>query len=313
MSHVKKRAARRHCPRGTIRSDNNIMVMGSVGSVGQSRRSRVDENGYIMVVLLIGMAVTAVLMTASLPAWRQQAQREHEIDLIFRGEQYARAIALYYKRTQTLPPDFDVLVTGHYLRKKWKDPITNEDFLPIMSGGAPAPPGSSAAPVGQGPGGVPAPVGPGSTGRTAPLVGGGTPGRTGPGPAGPAGQPGPAGPGGAPQGGQQVPVGLAGVVSKSAATSILIYNQLQQHNLWQFTYQTACQRTPSLCPATNNQQNNRQQPNPGPARGPGTQPAGGPGGLTLSPGGGRTPPPAAGRGSDLGLPPPGTRPGRGGG
>jgi type II secretory pathway pseudopilin PulG len=55
-------------------------------------RSRLDDGGYIMVVLLIGMAITAIWMSAALPAWRQQVQRQREEDLIFRGEQYARAI-----------------------------------------------------------------------------------------------------------------------------------------------------------------------------------------------------------------------------
>jgi hypothetical protein len=51
-----------------------------------------------MVALLVGMSIAAIWMTAALPAWRQQAQRQKEEDLIFRGEQYARAIVLYMPR-----------------------------------------------------------------------------------------------------------------------------------------------------------------------------------------------------------------------
>ena len=54
------------------------------------------DRGFAMVALLIGMSVAAIWMTAALPAWRQQAQRQKEEDLIFRGEQYARAIVLYH-------------------------------------------------------------------------------------------------------------------------------------------------------------------------------------------------------------------------
>jgi type II secretory pathway pseudopilin PulG len=117
-----------------------------------------DDGGYIMVVLLIGIAVSAVWMGAMLPAWRQQSVRQKEAELIFRGEEYARAIALYWrKNNQTLPPSLDVLVSQRYLRKRYLDPITNKEFLTVGGVGpgstSPAaggrPPGAGAGPPGQ--------------------------------------------------------------------------------------------------------------------------------------------------------------------
>jgi hypothetical protein len=85
-----------------------------------------------MVILLVAMGVTAVWMGALLPAWRQQVMREREAELIFRGEQYARAIYLFrQKNNQISPPTIDVLVSQHYLRKKYLDPITGKEFLPL--------------------------------------------------------------------------------------------------------------------------------------------------------------------------------------
>ena len=79
-----------------------------------------------------------VLMSVAMPVWRHEAQREKEEELVFRGQQYVRAIRLYQAKTQALPPSIDVLVQGHYLRKKYKDPITNDDFVAIgAAGGAP--------------------------------------------------------------------------------------------------------------------------------------------------------------------------------
>src|SRR3954467_15383650 len=88
------------------------------------------QEGYAMAALLIGMSVAAVLMTAVMPAWKQITRREREAELIFRGQQYARAISLFQKRSGpgVLPPNLDVLVNGRFLRKKFKDPITNQDF-----------------------------------------------------------------------------------------------------------------------------------------------------------------------------------------
>ncbi len=95
------------------------------------------ECGYAMVALLILMAVMAVAMTVALPAWSTLTRREKEAELVFRGEQYARAIVLFQRKyAGTFPPTVDVLVTERFLRKKFKDPITNEDFKTIAVGEA---------------------------------------------------------------------------------------------------------------------------------------------------------------------------------
>lgn len=95
------------------------------------------ERGYAMVALLILMAVMAVAMTVALPAWSTLARREKEAELVFRGEQYARAIMLFQRKyAGAFPPSIDVLVDERFLRKKFKDPITNDDFKTIAVGEA---------------------------------------------------------------------------------------------------------------------------------------------------------------------------------
>jgi type II secretory pathway pseudopilin PulG len=84
-----------------------------------------------MVAMLVAIAVAAVWMSAALPSWRQQAIREKEADLVFRGEQYARAIYLYNRKNGALPQTIDQLVDGRYLRKKYLDPITGKDFVAL--------------------------------------------------------------------------------------------------------------------------------------------------------------------------------------
>jgi type II secretory pathway pseudopilin PulG len=96
-----------------------------------------EERGYAMVALLVMMAVMAVAMTVALPAWSTMSRREKEAELVFRGEQYARAIALFQRQyAGAFPPSIDVLVEGRFLRKKFKDPITNDDFQTIAVGEA---------------------------------------------------------------------------------------------------------------------------------------------------------------------------------
>src|SRR5205809_4929065 len=105
------------------------------------------QQGYAMVALMVGLAIMAVLMTAAMPTWRQIAQREKEAELIFRGQQYARAIGLFQRKSGpgVLPPNIDALVDGHYLRRKYKDPITGGDFDVLLAGGLAATPGASTA------------------------------------------------------------------------------------------------------------------------------------------------------------------------
>jgi hypothetical protein len=68
--------------------------------------------------------------------WTQAARREREAELVFRGEQYKRAIALFQRRSGPgrLPASIDALVEGRFLRKKYADPVTGQDFLLIRQG-----------------------------------------------------------------------------------------------------------------------------------------------------------------------------------
>jgi type II secretory pathway pseudopilin PulG len=176
-----------------------------------------------MAALLIGMSVAAVLMTAVMPAWKQMTRREREAELIFRGQQYVRAIGLFQKRSGpgVLPPNLDVLVTGRFLRKKFKDPITNQDFDLLSPTNA-----AGTATPGQ----VPGQTQPGTSpsaqaGRggfqTSGTVVGAPPG------AAPTTQSG--GRGGATG-------GIMGVVSKSKEASIRLYNGRTHYNEWQFVF-----------------------------------------------------------------------------
>jgi len=198
----------------------------SVRPLPPTRRAvEFDDGGYILAVLLISLAVGAVWMSALLPAWRQQAIREKEAELVFRGEQYARAIALYNRANPgTLPPSIELLVSQHYLRKAYKDPITGEDFL-YLGSGIPGQLGSTTATSVIGTG-----IEPGTLGQNAPT-----------GTAGPV-----QAPGGGAVGLGSAMRGIYGVRSRSAETSIRIYNGFQQYNLWAFDFTQALQRLPAL-------------------------------------------------------------------
>jgi type II secretory pathway pseudopilin PulG len=165
---------------------------------GQEPRAR--EQGYAMAVLLVAMSVMAVMMTVVMPVWRQTTQREKEEELVFRGKQYARAIGLFGRKyANASPPTIDVLLNEHFLRKKYKDPITNDDFVPVLAGQnvpGTAAPGTPQ----QGGRGTPGIV----TGISAPQV--------------------------------VARGGIVGVTSKSKDKSIRLYNGRGHYNEWAFVY-----------------------------------------------------------------------------
>ena len=211
-----------------------------------------------MAVLLVGLSVMAVMMTVAMPVWKQTTQREKEAELVFRGEQYARAIGLFQRKNGpgTLPPSIDLLVDQRFLRKKYKDPITNDDFLPLTASVGTAQPGQS---TGRG-GGSSAP----GTTTAAPAGAGQTPST---------GQPqGPGGGGG----------GIIGVQSKSKAQSIRVYNGRTHYNEWVFVFQPQTQAPGAGAPGVGAPGQRGQPGQPGQRGRPG-QPPVGPGGQRGAP------------------------------
>ena len=233
------------------------------------------ERGYAMAALLIGLSVLAVLMTMALPVWTHYAKREKEEELIWRGQQYARAIGLFQRKyANTFPPNLQVLLDQKFLRKKYKDPITNDDFqlipagggMPGMGGGpGNASPGQPGLPRTQGPTKAPGADGtPAISGTFEPVQGRG--------PGTPA-------------------IGIQGVVSKSSDKSIKLYNGRNKYNEWAFIYLATAQRVGGRGVA---QPGVGQQGSPFPGMGPpGSQPPIGSPAVPFgaSPGGMGAPPP----------------------
>lgn len=171
-----------------------------------------------MVGLLVAIGVMGVVMTLVLPYWRVFAKREKEAELIFRGEQYIRAIELYQRQFPgAYPNDLGALVEQRFLRRLYADPVTGGTFEVLTQGtvsltptqGSPSPDLQSAfAATSQF-------DRPNSTNTRSNSVGGltqttGVPGLE-------------AG-------------GIIGVVSRSPDTSMRVYNERTRYDEWFFVY-----------------------------------------------------------------------------
>jgi type II secretory pathway pseudopilin PulG len=109
-------------------NENNYMNLR-----GQARRLASDQ-GYAMAALLVTIAIMGILMTMAMPAWRHEAQREKEAELIFRAGQYVHAIELYKRKfANAYPPSVDVLIKGRFLRKEFTDPMTKDGKFRLLT------------------------------------------------------------------------------------------------------------------------------------------------------------------------------------
>jgi type II secretory pathway pseudopilin PulG len=219
-----------------------------------------------MAALLVALSIMAIALTVVMPVWKQAAQREKETELVFRGQQWARAIGLFQRKyANAFPPSLDVLVEQRFVRRKYKDPITGDDFQPLLQSQGNTPGGG--AQTSQRPGSVPA-----AGTAPQPSTGGGA--RPGVGPAG----------------------GIIGVASKSKDTSIRLYNGRSHYNEWAFISVPRTQ-APGVGGAPGGGAPRGNRPGqPGQGNQPGQPQTPGPGGFR--PGGGGQQPPATGpRGS----------------
>jgi type II secretory pathway pseudopilin PulG len=157
-----------------------------------------------MAMLLVAMGVMAVVWTTALPTWSQLAKREKEEELIFRGNQYARAIGLFQRKyANQSPPTIDVLLEQKFLRRKYKDPMVPDGEFQLLYQTVQQP-GSSGRGQPQG----------AQQGRSSQV------------------QP----PSGVAVPGQVTGAPIIGVTSKSKEESLRVYNGATHYNEWQFIY-----------------------------------------------------------------------------
>lgn len=171
-----------------------------------------------MAALLVAMSVMAIVMSTTLPVFSTMARRERETELVFRGQQYARAVMLFQRKYgNALPPNLDILLNERFLRKQYKDPITGDDFQLVGPGSPELALAATAAPAQAGrasPRGGPPIVQAQPQPQQSPMSGRGV--QSNPVTAG------------------QAPGGILGVVSKSKDTSLRVYNNHDKYNEWIF-------------------------------------------------------------------------------
>lgn len=101
---------------------------------------RDPEAGYILLTVIFMTTVLLISLAIAVPKITMSIQRDKDLETIHRGEQYRRALQLYYRQFNTYPTSIDQLVSSNnmrFLRKKYVDPETGkDDWKPVFYGQA---------------------------------------------------------------------------------------------------------------------------------------------------------------------------------
>ncbi len=101
-------------------------------------RRKPEEDGYLLVAVIFMLAIVILTLAVAVPRVRTDLQRDRELETMHRGQQYVRAIKLYYAKFGSYPPNIDALVNSNqirFLRRRYLDPTTGkDDWKPIPVG-----------------------------------------------------------------------------------------------------------------------------------------------------------------------------------
>jgi hypothetical protein len=209
------------------------------------------ERGYalLMVVFLAALMLVAA-STATLSVY-QQGIRDREEEMIWRGQQYARGVKLYFRKHGRFPPDLEALTKVEndirFMRQAYRDPMNREDgswrLIQVgpagqligsltQTGGVqlpppPQPPGEDAGPRPPQPGKAPPPA-------VTPQE----------------------------QAGPVIGAGVIGVASKVNRESIILYKGYGNYRQWEFFWNPAEDAAIVVPGQPPQQPNGGQQPRP---------------------------------------------------
>ncbi len=102
-----------------------------------------SSRGFTYSAALVAVMIMGIMLGVAGQSWQTVMKREREEELLFRGLQYKYAFDLWYKPRPGQPPPHPIrdlkdllknpysLTTARYLRRLYKDPVTDKEWEPI--------------------------------------------------------------------------------------------------------------------------------------------------------------------------------------
>jgi type II secretory pathway pseudopilin PulG len=111
-----------------------------VADMKDRREEFENEQGYVLLAVIFLMVILLISLAIAAPKMARSIQRDKELETVHRGQQYKRAIKMYYQKFGSYPTSIDQLVQTNqirFLRKKYTDPLTGKnDWKPVYYGQA---------------------------------------------------------------------------------------------------------------------------------------------------------------------------------
>ncbi|QHS53537.1 type II secretion system protein [Edaphobacter sp. 12200R-103] len=97
--------------------------------VHPSQNGRQGEQGFMLVGAIVLIFLVFLALGIAAPKVARELRREREVEAVHRGDEYVRAIQLYYRKFGRYPGTVDQLVKTsniRFLRQKYTDPMTGK-------------------------------------------------------------------------------------------------------------------------------------------------------------------------------------------
>jgi type II secretory pathway pseudopilin PulG len=99
---------------------------------------RRGEQGFLLVGVIVLVALLLLVLSIAAPIVAKDLRRERELEAVHRGQQYTRAIRLYYKKFNSYPATVKQLEKTNnerFLRQHYLDPMTGKDDWRLIAVG----------------------------------------------------------------------------------------------------------------------------------------------------------------------------------
>jgi type II secretory pathway pseudopilin PulG len=93
------------------------------------RQRKQGEDGFALVALVVAIFVILLVIAVAAPRVAQELRRDREVEAVHRGDQYVRAVQLYYRKFGHYPGSMEQLEKSNnirFLRQKYVDPMTGK-------------------------------------------------------------------------------------------------------------------------------------------------------------------------------------------
>ncbi|MEO8736060.1 MAG: type II secretion system protein [Edaphobacter sp.] len=101
---------------------------GEFARIGADQRQ--GEQGFLLLGLVVAIFLILLALGVAAPRVAHELRREREVETVHRGNEYVRAIQVYYRKVGHYPGSIEQLEKANnvrYLRKRYVDPMTGKD------------------------------------------------------------------------------------------------------------------------------------------------------------------------------------------